>query len=390
MLTERVVRDAKAEPKTRILWDSQVKGLGLRIAPGGTKAFVLNYRVDGRERRITLARAGEVSLKIVRERAAAQLLRIRDGQDPLEQRRERQEAPTVADGLRRYFAEVVPEQVRIGRLSLSSVRDYTWQTGRYLEPELGRRKVAKVTRQHVEKMVSSLPKAQRNRTLAFTSRLFNLFEAWGWRKQHSNPARGIERARMEPRDRVLSPSELGKLAKALNQHEHRNPAAIAAIRVAALTGLRIGEILGIRWEHVDFESGRLTLPETKTGRRVHDLPAPALAVLGQLPRFSEWTFSATGKAPCTYRNVRLHFQQVCAAAGIEGARLHDLRRTVMTRAAVLGVGVHVLRDLLGHKTTAMADRYVRTVGNPVKEAREQVGSEIAAMMVEVAQPKPQL
>ena len=47
-------------------------------------------------------------------------------------------------------------------------------------------------------------------------------------------------------------------------------------------------------------------------------------------------------------------------------RLHDLRRTVMTSAAAAGVGTYVLRDLLGHKTTTMADRYVRAVGNPVR------------------------
>ena len=71
---------------------------------------------------------------------------------------------------------------------------------------------------------------------------------------------------------------------------------------------------------------------------------------------------------------------IAAAAGIENVRLHDLRRTVMTRAAASGVGTHVLRDLLGHKTTEMADRYIRAVGNPVREAREQVGVEMATMM----------
>ena len=62
------------------------------------------------------------------------------------------------------------------------------------------------------------------------------------------------------------------------------------------------------------------------------------------------------------------------------SRLHDLRRTVMTAAAAAGVGTHVLRDLLGHRTAAMADRYVRSVGNPVRDAREQVGTAMAAMM----------
>ena len=61
-------------------------------------------------------------------------------------------------------------------------------------------------------------------------------------------------------------------------------------------------------------------------------------------------------------------------------RLHDLRRGYMTAAAAAGVGTHVLRDLLGHKTTAMADRYVRAVGNPVRDARRQVTAGIAASM----------
>ena len=377
MLTERIVRDAKPEQKTRILWDEKVTGLGLRITARGVKSFVLNYRVNGRERRITLARAGQVPLKIVRDRAAAQLLRVRDGEDPLE----RKEQPVMSAAVARFFEEFVPHRIELGRMTERTAADYRAQWAR-LSPKLGRMRVADVRRRHVEQAIAAGTKGTvtRNRLLALLSRLFTLFETWEYREQHNNPARGIEKAREEPRDRVLSGDELGRLAKALNQHEHQNPAAVAAIRVAALTGLRIGEILAIKWEHVDFEAGRLTLPQTKTGRRQHDLPAPALDVLRQLPRECEWTFTATGRAPCTYKNVNLHFQQACKAASIEGARLHDLRRTVMTRAAAAGIGVHVLRDLLGHRTAAMADRYIRSVGNPVREARELVGAEIAAAM----------
>ena len=70
MLTERRIRDARPEARTRILWDSQVKGLGLRVTPAGTKSYILNYRVAGRERRATLARASELPLKAARARAA--------------------------------------------------------------------------------------------------------------------------------------------------------------------------------------------------------------------------------------------------------------------------------------------------------------------------------
>ena len=122
--------------------------------------------------------------------------------------------------------------------------------------------------------------------LALVSRLFTLFETWEWRPRNTNPARGIERACEEPRDRICSPAELAAFALALKDVEVRRPAPMAAIRLAAFTDLRIGEILGIRWEHLALQSGRLTLPATKTGRRAHYLPAIALAILNALPRAS--------------------------------------------------------------------------------------------------------
>ena len=282
--------------------------------------------------------------------------------------------------MERYLSEYAPTRVAIGRLAPKTVEEYGYAARRYIVPQLGRRKVEHVTRRHIEQMVQPLPPFQRNRVLGLASVLFNVFERWEWRPQRSNPVRGIERARETPRDRVLAPSELAALAGTLDGIQDRFPAAVAAIRVAALTGLRISEVLAIRWEHVDTESGRLTMPETKTGRRVHHLPAAALGVLASLPRLGPWAFTTDGRAALTYRTAQQHFMRAAQAARLRDVRLHDLRRTVMTRAAAAGVGTHVLRDLLGHKTTAMADRYIRSVGSPVQEARELVGAEIAAAM----------
>ena len=231
-------------------------------------------------------------------------------------------------------------------------------------------------------MVDRLTGPQRNRVLAFASRLFTLAERWEWRDQRSNPVRGVERAREEPRDRVLAASELAALSAALGQLDERFRASVAAIRVAATTGLRISEVLAIRWEHVDFESGRLTMPETKTGRRTHHLPAAARDVLQAMPRVNggPFAFTTTGRAALTYRTAQQCFMRAVKLAGLADVRLHDLRRTVATSAAASGVGTHVLRDLLGHKTTAMADRYVRSVGLPVADAREAIGAAMAAAM----------
>ncbi len=383
MLTERRIRDAKAESKTRILWDGQVKNLGVRITPKGVKSYVVFYRSAGRKHLATLARVAELSLRDARDRAGRQLAAIRAGEaHPLERRRRGREAPTVADGLDRFFDEYVPTRLAIGRMAPRTVQIYRSQATLYIRPALGGRRVADVRRRDVELAVGQLPSATRNRALAFVSRLFTLFETWEWRPQQTNPVRSIERAREEPRDRVLDAAELGALATALDRLDERFPASVAAIRVAALTGLRISEVLAICWEHVDFASRRVTLPQTKTGRRSHHLPAAALDIVRAVPRINKGhhVFAVDARGALTYRTVRHHFGDAVKLAGLSDVRLHDLRRTFMTNAAAAGVGTHVLRDLLGHKSTAMADRYVRSVGSPVADAREAVGSAMAAAM----------
>ena len=82
-------------------------------------------------------------------------MRIRAGEtDPLERKREAREAPTVGDGLRRFFDEFALARLEMGRLSPRTVTDYRWMAGRFLEPVLGKRKIADVTRDHIEPIVS--------------------------------------------------------------------------------------------------------------------------------------------------------------------------------------------------------------------------------------------
>ena len=382
-LTQRAVRDAKPGKKTCFFWDSDLKGFGLRITATGAKSYVLSYRFEGRKRLATLGRSPQTSLKEARSRARRELAAIRDGASgPLERHRKVAEAPTVADGVERFVHEFMPERVSIGLMRKCTVETYTQQCNRCILPMLGKLKIAAVRRRDVDGMVRGLPPVTRNRVLALASRLFTQFEKWDWRDQNTNPVRGIDRAREQARDRTLGDGELAALSVALNEISTASPAAVDAIRVAALTGLRIGEVLAIRWEDIDFDTGRLTLPETKTGRRTHDLPEPVLTLLADRPRFNAcpWVLSTTGAAKMTYKTVHSAFQTAAAAAGLADVRLHDLRRTVMTAAAASGIGVYAMRDLLGHKTAAMADRYVRAVGNPVREARAQVADKMAAAM----------
>ena len=145
-------RSQKPEARIRILWDSQVKGLGLRITPRGTKSYILDYRVAMRECRATLARTSELSLKAARERAGEELAAIRAGRPhPLERRHEANAAPTVADGLDRFFNKFAPARIDIGRMTARTVKEYRKQALQYLVPALGKRKIRDVTRLDVRR-----------------------------------------------------------------------------------------------------------------------------------------------------------------------------------------------------------------------------------------------
>jgi integrase len=85
------------------------------------------------------------------------------------------------------------------------------------------------------------------------------------------------------------------LAIALAQCETRfGPYASGAIRLLCLTGARLNEVLALRWQEVDFERGLALLPDSKTGRKIVQLSAPALAVLANLPRLSGCPYVIAG------------------------------------------------------------------------------------------------
>ena len=340
VLTEKMIRDLVAGGKAKTYWDTQLAGFGLQVTSKGKKNYIVRYKVSGRRVQRTLCQAGSGNVRLAdaRVRAAAVLAEARlNGTDPLAHSFVVPTGSTVVEGLDRFFDEYVPTRLAMRRMMPRTVRDYRQQAGQYLRPALGKLQVADVTRDDVERMVAPLSPVRRNRILAFTSRLFTEFERWEWRPQNANPCRGIERAREEARDRVLSGRELAALSTALKAEETRSPASVAAIRIAAVTGLRISEVLAIQWDHVDMDSGRMVLPSTKTGRRTHNPPSSALTVLRELLRINGWVFTVGRDAPVRYDTVRKAFARVCSAAGLEDVRLHDLRRTAMTMAAASGL-----------------------------------------------------
>ena len=221
---------------------------------------------------------------------------------------------------------------------------------------------------------------ERNRQIAFLHRLFNLAEDWELREPGANPARRIEKAREEPRDRVLAPSEIQALGAALSATD--SPFTAAALRFLMLTGWRNGEALSLRWENVDMETGSALLPSTKTGRDRRTIGAAALDILVDLPRINgnPHCFAGARGAAVSYKTLHAAFKRACERAGIADARLHDIRRTMATTAAASGLTLTGLRDLLNHKTTTMAARYARRADSVLKQTQDEMADRMAALM----------
>ena len=108
------------------------------------------------------------------------------GRDPLAERQERREAPTVAEGLDRFFNEFVPHRVEMGRMAPRTVSLYR-RMSKAIYKRLGKRRIEDVRRKDVQAMVRNMAPMSANRTLDFTRRVFNEFEKWEWRARHTNP-----------------------------------------------------------------------------------------------------------------------------------------------------------------------------------------------------------
>ncbi len=380
-LTEKRIRDMGPGTGTRIEWDDQLRGLGVRITSTGVKAYVLNYRVDGRERRMTLGRVAELSLAAARKLASEEKALVRKGIDPLTQRDARRNAPLMAELFDRYLSDharpnkkprSVEEDERLIRLHLS--------------PAFGRRKVAEITRDEIDrwhKSMKATPGAA-NRARALLSKAMNLAEVWGWRPDGSNPVRHIKRFKEnEGAERFLSPAELRALGEALRGYEADggSPYAAAAIRFLALTGARKSEALSLRWDYVDFEAARLNLPDSKTGKRAIPLNAAALAVLAALPRIAgnPHVFPG-GKDDGHLVDLKRPWMLVRERAGLNDVRLHDLRHTFASLGAGSGMGLPIIGALLGHREARTTQRYAHLADDPLRAASEAIGGQVAAAL----------
>jgi integrase len=364
------------------LRDTALAGFEIRARPGGAKVYAVRYRLgSGRNapmRRVTIGKHGSPWTPD-QARAEAKRLSglVAHGKDPAGAKAAAKAAPTVADLAQRFIAEHA-EAKRKG----STAAEYRRLLDKIILPALGKRKVADIARADITKLHHANRAApfQANRCLAVLSKMLNLAERWGLRPDGSNPCRHVERFAERKRERMLSPAELARLGDVLAVYDG-SLYYTTAIKLLVFTGARLGEILGLQWQWIDFERGEARLPDSKTGAKTLHLPPPALAVLAELQRIDGNRHVIVGAvAGAALVNLEKPWRAIRKAAGLEDVRLHDLRHSFASIAASGGMGLPIIGKMLGHTQAQTTQRYAHLASDPVKAAAATVAGKIAVAM----------
>lgn len=390
LLTDVLIRKKNPPPRGRLeLWDSKVSGLVLRVTPNGVRTWSVAYRFQGAKRRYTLGdyrpeeSAGDgLTLAEARKRARAILRDVDDGIDPQAAKVEaravakatakRAEGSTFAALAKRWLASSAAAAWRP-----KTRAEFTRIVNRELVPVLGDLQPEAVAKAHIRALYDRL--AERSESVAkHTLAVLRLLYQWASDEDHVDavpvfPKRGTQSNR---RTRVLEAGELRAVLAALA--ETKKDAAgterpklgplTEAFRLLLFTGQRRGEVLSMRWSDVTEENGSAwwTIPADRhKGGRDHRVPLTKPAVEA-LKRLHLVTGSGTWVFPAPKENAKVPYVanpqkaagRLWTAAGLKGsAHVHDLRRTVATNLARLGVARLVIGRVLGHADADVTGRY---------------------------------
>jgi integrase len=335
-----------------ICWDAELEGFGYRLrrrSDGGLhRTWVTQYRANGRTRRITVGSAERVTPVEARQAARKILARVELGEDPQAEKeaKHQQAARTVRSVVASYLeakqGELRPESFRVSKLYLMG------PYFRALHPLA----VDAVTRADVATCIRAIVRKHSVPTAAAARRALSAFFAWsiadGLLGNGANPVDGSHRpADPTPRDRVLTDPELVAIWKACGDDD-----AGRIVRLLILLGSRRQEVGGMRWSELDLDAGTWTLPaERSKNNRAHaiTLPTAALAIIRSVPR-TDRDHLFGDRAGAGFTSWSRGKQELDRRLGDAAKpwRVHDLRRTVATRMADIGVEPHHIEAALNH------------------------------------------
>jgi integrase len=359
-LTQLALDNLKPAAARREVPDGKERGLYFVVQPTDARSWALRYRINGKPRKLTLGPYPQIGLGKARGEAAKAKVAIADGNDPAAAKRVyRAAAAATGKRLSNSVETVVKDFIAL--YAKPNTRDWreTERLLRQFAVAWEGRPLAEVDKADIHRVLDGIvargAPVQANRAFAQLRKMCRWAVSRGLIER--SPCEGIERPSVETsRDRVLNQDELRLVWLAAGGLGFPYG---SIIQLLILTGARRSEIGDMQWQELDLEKGLWTLPAARSkNRRQHILPLSPQAVKG-LPRFAGSHFVFGPKtAPLAFSRAKTRLDALIAK--INGGEpippwvLHDLRRSVASGLAGLGVNFPVIERCLNHVSGSFA------------------------------------
>lgn len=363
-ITKSKVERAPAPAKGEALyWDAEIPGFGLRVTSSGARSYIVQRRVNGKNRRITLGRHGILTAESARKRAIIKLGQMADGIDPMEKRKKEQVlGVTLRDVKKRYIEERRTRSgLKLKKASIESIEKHLLKSF----PEWADKPVGNIRREMVAakyQILSARSPAQASQAMRILRAMLN-FARSAYRGLEGEPilpenpvlvlSESKSWATPRARNTYIQPDKIGAWWAAL-QDIRNDPALTQAGRTGAdivafllVTGLRWSEAAELTFKFVNFDDGTFHLPDPKNRKPVtFPLSDVALSILKDRPADSNFVFPSRTTSGRIY-DARPTLRKLETTTGI-AASPHDLRRSFRAVAGKCGIELWKTKLLMNH------------------------------------------
>jgi integrase len=369
-LTHRSIDALRPAEAPYRISDQRCIGLAVRVAPSGLRTWDLAYRIRGsaKVRRVSLGRVTDVSLEKARERANQLTSAARGGRDLIAEEEESRAAAAARLTVEKLIELYVRRRVA-GRLRTAA--DIERRLHRALAPILARH-ASDIRRRDIRELLDKVADQGTEREAEKRRQTVGAMFRWALSQDivEIDPTAGLKAYDPgTPRDRVLTLEEIEALWSWLDTGILPGDAA-DILRLQLLTGARCGEISGLCAEEIDRGQWNWTLPAARSKNK----RARVTPLVGTARRIIEMRLGTAGPGPLfttetgnalTSANMGRYLLVRRSKLPIDKFTTHDVRRTVATMLAELGVALDLIAAVVGHEaggkeTRTLIRHYVRT------------------------------
>ena len=348
-LSKRVIEELEPMEKDQFYWDTGITGLALKVTPKGKKTFLVQYRPGGRgtpTRKMFIGPFGEVTFHKAQTEAKRILGLRAEGRDPAfekQQAKHRAISNRFSDVASDFLTKHVSQNRTADETARILKRDVLPKWGKRGIHEIGKRDVNDL----LDAVVARGSHVMANRLLAVLRKLFNWSVSRGIIT--ASPCEGLSAPHREKaRDRVLSDEELVAI---INTAKQMGGAFGSIIRMLILTAQRRNEVSEMAWDELDLDNNQWEIPSSRTKNEkphtVH-LSDQAAAVVSDISGIGSFVFTSNGKTP--FSGFSKSKKRLDELSGVSEWRLHDIRRTVTSGMAQLGIRPHIADKILNHQS----------------------------------------